>query len=960
MEVSFRDLNGEYECERRRARKLNMQDMSTPVMQFAHLQKETAKQAIRMDIAVSDIRNIINEGAKNIDFKSEITRELKAGDASKRIERLVNSVLQRVLDKNNPCQVVLSPDAKDITINTKEGDVIITGVRPDMVLIYGDHMEGYFFRIGKAQTASSHAYKKEDANRDKQLYALLKYLEQMVPAGRKCDITAGFAFFRKGSDKNASLKTKAHFDLNFFVDEQMNQSDNIVCISESYVGGSTMPQTIDKNFEPWFEQYVHGIAPEDCTEEQCANCQMNRLCHYEHSPMCLEELEKTCNINAISLSPTQEKIELFQSGYAVVNAVPGAGKTLILVLRIINLLLNGVKPEEIVIITFTNSGAEVFKNRIAQYNDDVGTGEDVSNMMATTFNGLGQFILEKEYQYFGFDRAPRVIDPIERYAIIAELLKKHYVQDLDYRNFSFNSKNCKGPLAVASKVFELMKSKGYTVYDADTISSEVGRGFCTVEAARELAEMYDEYNQYLREAALVEYADQEMMILELLEKDPYYFDKYGWKHILVDECQDTSENQFRLLKYMTNSPSFESLMVVGDDSQSIYGFRDTSPKFFMNFESVMGLPKGSAVSFYMTDNFRSTPEIVDFANQIVQKNVWKVVKDIVATNTPGAPVQVKGFIESSEEYEWIVKCIREHIDNGVAPEDIAFIAYSKTELMKMADLLTMEDIPSVMLNPESLKDNSRVQAGLSLAKCFQDASDVKDIYDCLNASMSGDLLTYPDDIINGMAEAFREKIQAIKALPEPEFKKQYFELLETFDENDEVYQSFVKTLQGQPTMAQVFTYCNNFDEYGNDAAHRREHSYPGVVLTTAHSSKGMEWKVVINSLSKYDTPELHTRNAREQEEERRRLLFVSATRAREELYITGKYVAYGPSNDRHYNMFLKEACDIVGEEFDATKISAEYYRRAKEKREKREAEKKRLTEELLAKAEEKRNGEKIA
>ena len=381
----------------------------------------------------------------------------------------------------------------------------------------------------------------------------------------------------------------------------------------------------------------------------------------------------------------------------------------------------------------------------------------------------------------------------------------------------------------------------------------------------------------------------------------------------------------------------------------------------MNFEKYMGLPEGTVKYFYMVDNFRSTPEIVDFANQIVQKNVWKVVKDIVPSNEHGKPVTVKGFIESQEEYAWIVEKIRETLDNGTAPEQIAFIASTRTELMKMADLLTMEGIPSVLLNPERFKENSRVRAGIALARYFQSfTDDTKDVLICLNALYGGDLLSIPEDKISAMVQVKLEEAKSIKSMPEEQFREEYFKILESFDDDDEIYQGFLDTLKGQPTMAKVFEYCNNFDMYGDRAEKRREHSYPGVVLTTAHSSKGMEWKVVFNSLSKYDTPELHTREAMQNEEERRRLLFVSATRAREELYITGKYVAYGSAKERHYNMFLKEACDVAGVEFDASKISAEIYARQKARREKREEEKRRLQLELEAKAAEKMTAGQIA
>ncbi|MDD7391133.1 MAG: ATP-binding domain-containing protein [Lachnospiraceae bacterium] len=106
-------------------------------------------------------------------------------------------------------------------------------------------------------------------------------------------------------------------------------------------------------------------------------------------------------------------------------------------------------------------------------------------------------------------------------------------------------------------------------------------------------------------------------------------------------------------------------------------------------------------------------------------------------------------------------------------------------------------------------------------------------------------------------------------------------------------------------------YCLDYDQYGEGQCARREKNYPGVVLTTAHSSKGMEWPIVFNDISHYHTKGL----TREEVEEKRRLLFVSSTRARDELYLTGQSVAYGAKGKRVFNQFLMECHEILGEPF---------------------------------------------
>ena len=925
MKVNFYDLNGRYECDRRRQHEYEIKEAETQIVLSARMQKEILCDAVNGVIPVDEIEQSVKQAMEDIPYKSRIGKDLMEKDISRRLKRAAEDLIGHVKGIDHWKIVTQLPEVS-INISVGKEPVIVCGVKPDMVVTYSNNgilnINAYLIRIGRPIKKNGTCFHEKDIKTDKQLYTLLQYSKQLAGQLAKPDekvtVSSGYMFLRKKTDRNATiLDPEEHFDNLLFYDDKGKATDNIITIKEDIIIDSLSTATaIDSEFTEPFNCFIDGLAPDKCTEEQCINCELNELCHYTHPPVQIATSPSSVSKpGLIILSKIQEKIELFNSGYAVVNAVPGAGKTLVLVLRIIELMNCGVKPEEIAIITFTNSGAEVFRQRIALYNDELGNGDPVDGMTATTFNGLGQKILEKEYSSLGFSKPPRVIDPVERSGIIASLLDSHYIPGLDYMNFTTDMKNYKGALAVASSCFQAMKQYGWTIFDADKISSKIGR-YCSRETAEALAELFDEYCSFLKERALVEYADQEVIILEMLQKNPYYFDSYGWKHILVDESQDTSENQFRLLKYMTQTSSFESCMVVGDDAQSIYGFRDTSPKFFMDFEDTMGLKKSSVNCYYMTDNFRSTPEIVDFANKLIEINKWKITKEIVSKSPSGKPVTVKGFMESQEEYDWIVKQIKDKIDSGIPPESISFIASTRTELIKMADLLTMENIPSIILVPERYFENPRVRAAIALAKFFQNTADNKDCLIYINARLGGDTFILTDEQVKEYLVKMQNDAENMKSLPEESFRKEYFNLLDQIDEEDEIYQSFIKTLSNQPSMLAVFSYCNDFEIYGERAEKRRDNSYPGVVLTTAHSSKGMEWPIVFNSLSKYDLKEIHTGKEIEQVEERRRLLFVSATRAKEELFITGKYIAYGGMKTPHYNQFLLEAYEITGSEPD--------------------------------------------
>ena len=930
LNVNFNDLNGEMECDTRRLHSSLpvMKDKKEPI-ERAIAERRILIDALQGKIKTQDIRSELEKQIPAGLYRNDRQRTLKLDDCAQEIGRCVTSVIDA--QKRGEIDAILY-DLPDFDIQV--GNVIIHHVRPNMLVFSKGIVRAVIIRTGKPVDKSGKRLKSGDG--DKKLLALAAYAKEAyskMPGYCPGSLLTGeYWFLRKPDDVRARYiapapanatkeeqdavaraiadeEERANFDPDFFTtirkNGQPDQSDNIisVCVEDVPQAASAKDRLL-----PLMQKYETGMSPEECTDEQCKECPYNALCHYEHPPVALEEEEKVKSLEFINLSPVQDKIVHFNKGYAVVNAAPGSGKTLALCLNVVNDLLEGAKPSEILVISFTRSAANVFKQRIQQYNNDCGTGEGLENMIATTFNGFGQLVLEDTYRNFGFSKAPRVIEPCERFGIIEGILNENPpISDLDYRNFAADMRSCKGPLSVASQAFGLIKSKGYSLFDAVQLSEDIGRAFCSPEAARELIGLYDKYEQRLKEQGLIEYADQEMLLLELIQNDPYYFDRFGFKHIMVDEAQDCSLHQFEILKALGNGPAFQSMMVVGDDYQSIYySLRSTSPEYFLNFDKVMGLDAGAVQHIYMTDNYRSTPEIVGFSNKIMEGH--GAPKPITANRNNGKKVTVRGFGSSKDEYEWIADSIAEQVKNGRAVEDIAFLAFTRSELAKMASCLAERNIPSVMLNPERLQGNSRIQAALAYARSIQNPLATEDIITALNGKFHGTLFSLSDDEIKQMIANRQLQAEQMKTMDEETYKKTFFEDLEAIDEDDEIYEEFLETLKNQPTMQQVFKYCDDFTLYGDREEKRREKRYPGVVLTTGHSSKGLEWPVVYNSISKYDENGLK----RDLEDEKRRLFFVSATRAKEELYVTGLFIAYGSGKNKRANRFLLDAYHAAG------------------------------------------------
>lgn len=172
------------------------------------------------------------------------------------------------------------------------------------------------------------------------------------------------------------------------------------------------------------------------------------------------------------------------------------------------------------------------------------------------------------------------------------------------------------------------------------------------------------------------------------------------------------------------------------------------------------------------------------------------------------------------------------------------------------------------------------------------------------------------------------------------FQREIFhKYLERIKGKDEIYAHFLDLVYQNEDLQTELQYLHDFKMFGTGVGKKMEQKYQGVVLTTAHSSKGLEWKAVFNSVTGYDSEALHGSRCKKDEiEEKRRLLFVSITRARDLLWVTGQYVAYGPKDDRTYNQFLKDVFDASGETYCPIDPLEEF--RERERKEKSDARRK--------------------
>lgn len=924
--ISMYEASGRRGCLTERNFPYKMTDGKTYNYEKAVALNKVMEDARDGKVKDDELEAAVSEAFDSVDSMSSVQKTIDTGDVTARIRRFNNSDkrdLQKAPSKeiqvSDDLTVIVSPNYTytDKTPVVEEGETVYDGV----------------IEVIKLKNKLN-KMKGEDIENDLGLKAMLLYGADLVPKGKKYIVKASYYFLRREDDRYGETP---HFEEDFYAPD----GNNIITIRDDAVGGKGLSVGMMEKIHDMADEYIKGKEAEECTEKDCEYCPMNNICHYSEPPVQLVREKKATMLSAIKLTPSQEEAINFRDGIAVINAGAGSGKTTVVALRVANMIAEGVDPKKIICITFTNNAAEEMRKRIKDYLEDFGMEDiDISGMRIITFNAFGNDVIKEEFARFLYPRIPKVIDDIEKSRICKDLINRVEIKGLDYRNFQSKTKYVRGALPMTKMVFDIMKSKRLSSYEYEQVREELDycKRFATLDAVKQLAELYDEFEEILRTEALIEFSDQEVKLMEIIMDDPYYLDKYEFEHIIVDEFQDSNENQIKFLQQLTDCPTFKSLMVVGDDNQAIYSFRGTTPEYLINFHKYF---KGRAITYInLSENQRSTKNIIEFANKIASINVYRVIKSLIPTRETGKPVVVRGFLDRKEENKYIVEGIKAKIDAGVEPEDIAFIAPNNDRLIEMAGLLREAGIPAVMMNPEPFMKNSRVIAAVSYFKFFDNEENTKAAVEFINASIGGGVTFLSEKEISDRIIALAEQNAEIKELPEEDRMKEIEKVLRSIDFNDdEIYQAFLDGLMLKPYHS-IIRYVYDFEEFGKEAARRREHSYPGVVCITAHSSKGLEYPICFNSITGYDSEELHTGRRQQMIEEKRRLLFVSSTRARDELYVTGVYTCGGSEKRGYvYNQFLQNCYEAENMIFDPNTIEKQREMLKAERKAAKEAEK---------------------
>ena len=621
----------------------------------------------------------------------------------------------------------------------------------------------------------------------------------------------------------------------------------------------------------------------------------------------------------------------------IIIAGAGSGKTRVLTYRIAHLMKQGVDSFNILSLTFTNKAAREMKERIAGV---VGHSE-AKNLWMGTFHSVFARILRSEADRLGYPSNFTIYDTQDSVRLITAIIKEMNLDKERYKPKQILNR-------ISSFKNSLITVRAY-FNNADLQQADL-------EASRpKVGDIYKEFVDRCFKSGAMDFDDLLLRTNELLSRFPEVLAKYQsrFKYIMVDEYQDTNHSQYLIVRALADR--FQNICVVGDDSQSIYSFRGANINNILNFQKDYSDVK----TFKLEQNYRSTSNIVEAANSVIDKNKTKLDKIVWTANDAGESIKVMQTISEGEEGRFVAQSIWENMMNHQMKADSFAVLYrTNSQSRAMEDALRKKDIPY------------KIYGGLS----FYQRKEIKDLLSYLR------LLINPNDeealkrIINYPARGIGATTIDKLSIAANHYKKSIFEILLNLDKVDikinsgtknklenftRMIQRFqidaqkmnayeiadlvvkqaqlVKDLQkdgtpegvnkvenvqellngikdfitdkietGEDASLTIFledvALATDFDSEGKDDT-------PRVSFMTIHQSKGLEYShVYIVGLEESLFPSAMSMNTRSELEEERRLFYVAITRAEKVAYLTHAKTRYrwGKLVDCEPSRFLEE------------------------------------------------------
>ena len=365
-------------------------------------------------------------------------------------------------------------------------------------------------------------------------------------------------------------------------------------------------------------------------------------------------------------------------GPVLLLAVPGSGKTTVLVLRLGYMILNcGIAPENILTVTYTVAATQDMAKRFAGYFG----GELAARLEFRTINGICAKIIAYYSRAIGKKPFELVTDEKSTAGILTQIyqqVEQNWPTEADLRNVRTLITYIKNQMLTEKEIKALSKQKGSPFRAAD----------CDIN----IAAIYERYNRWLREQHLMDYDDQMVYALTILRKVPQVLEHFQeqYRYICVDEAQDTSRIQHTIIALLASK--FDNLFMVGDEDQSIYGFRAACPEALINFEK----EHSGAKVLLMEQNYRSGSGIVRAADRFIQKNTLRHAKHMVCADGAAEGPEVREVVLKTRraQYYYLLR-----VADG-CEEETAVLYRNNESAIPVVDLLERNNVPYRIRNAE--------------------------------------------------------------------------------------------------------------------------------------------------------------------------------------------------------------------------------------------------------------------
>jgi hypothetical protein len=584
----------------------------------------------------------------------------------------------------------------------------------------------------------------------------------------------------------------------------------------------------------------------------------------------------------------------------MVIAGPGSGKTTVLTHRVRYLIDRcGVKPSDILVITFTKAAAEQMKFKFK------GLSEGRSSAVTFgTFHAVFFTILKAAYNY----SARCIITPQVQHEFVKDQIHRLELEYDDEKE------------AVDGVLSEISRVKGEAV-NIDEYESR-----CIPPQSFRI--IYMAYDDMLVRKHLIDFDDMIVQCRELLmQREDYrraWQNKY--KYILIDEFQDINKAQFDVVRILADE--YRNLFVVGDDDQSIYGFRGSAPQIMLDFNKYYS----DAVRIDMCINYRSTGNIVFASRAVAEENEHRYYKDITTYNSQGDTVSVYEFNSLNDEKAFLVSEIRRLIDTGIAADDIAVLSRTNVIGNMYMSRLESDGIPccdySVVQDIYEHWISKDILTYIRIALGSRERIDFLRIINKPLRYISRSYITQPADInalkrgyegneqMSKQVEKLVSDISMIRSMSPfaavnyirkgvgyDEYIRNY--IYEHKADKEELYNVLDELAHRASQYMSLSQWLDGIVEYIRQCdKDRQNNTADGVHMLTMHGSKGLEYKIVLvmdacEGIIPYNKSILD-----EQIEEERRLFYVAMTRAKEKLYLLYPKQRYNKDTTR--SRFIEE------------------------------------------------------